>query len=405
MTSFSEKQIVLGVTGGIAAYKAAIVASQLVQAGARVEVIMTEAAQRFIQPLTFSAITHTPVHTDLFSPSEWEGGSSGHVSLAAAADLVIVAPATAATIARLALGLSEDLIGLVALSTRSPLLLAPAMEDGMYHHPATRQHLASLADRGVTLVGPDHGRLASGAVGIGRMAAPERIVDAARNIIAPAKPLRGKTVVVTAGGTREPLDPVRYIGNRSSGRMGYALASAALAAGARVILISGPVDTPAPPGATLVSVETAIAMQSAVTEAVRDADVLIMAAAVADYRPETIADRKIKKHAASSHLDLRLVRNPDIVAGIVQPGLLKIGFAAETEDLIDNAAQKLKSKGLHMIVANDAATTIGARDSEAVIITAAGALDPLPRMSKDALAAEIVHRIAAALAQPERQDS
>lgn len=392
MSDLDGKTIVLGVTGGIAAYKAATIASRLVQAGAQVNVVMTEAARQFIQPLTFSAITHTPVHTDAFAP--WTDELMGHVGLAENAHLVIVAPATAATIARLALGLSDDLIGLIALSTEAPLVVAPAMEDRMFHHPSTQEHLATLATRGATIVGPDRGRLASGAIGDGRMAAPEEIAAAAAVLLQRSTLLLGKRVVVTAGGTQEPLDPVRYIGNRSSGTMGYALAVAAIAAGAGVTLISGPTPLRPPNAAALVPVITAEEMHRAVERATIDADVLIMAAAVADFRPEARSEQKLKKQPNQEFMDLRLVRNPDILASLDRPNLLKIGFAAETEDLVENAARKLAAKGLAMIVANDAESTIGAPTSAATILTADGNVTTLPAMSKFALAAEIIGIVA-----------
>ena len=392
MSELAEKSIVLGVTGGIAAYKAATVASSLVQDGARVEVVMTESAQRFVRPLTFSAITHRQVHVDRFAP--WHDGFSGHISLARGADLFILAPATAASIARLALGMADDLIGLIALTTEAPLLIAPAMEDRMFQHPSTREHLTTLVERGAHIVGPEHGRLASGSIGEGRMADPELIVVAAGNILRLSARLSGRTVVVTAGGTREPLDPVRYIGNRSSGRMGYALAAAAIAAGAEVTLISGPTNLLPPDRAAFVSVETATEMHHAVEQATMGADVLIMAAAVGDFRPESVSVRKLKKQEDQEFFNLRLVRNLDILATIDRPNLLKIGFAAETEDLVKNATRKLESKGLAMIIANDAASTIGAEISAATILTSDGGTTVLPMMAKDALSAEIVRIVA-----------
>ena len=392
MSDLAGKSIVLGVTGGIAAYKAATVCSLLVQGGAGVDVVMTESAQRFIGPLTFSAIAHRSVHTDRLAP--WHDGFLGHTSLAKGADLFIVAPATAAAIARLALGMADDLIGLIALSTTAPLLIAPAMEDGMFRHPSTREHLMTLVERGAHIVGPAHGRLASGAMGEGRMADPELVVAAAGNIVHSSTRLSGKSVVVTAGGTQEPLDPVRYIGNRSSGRMGYALATAAIAAGADVTLISGPTNLRPPNRATFVPVNTATEMHYAVERATMAADVLIMAAAVSDFRPEKMSGRKLKKQENQEFIDVRLVRNPDILATIDRPNLLKIGFAAETEDLVKNAASKLESKGLAMIIANDAASTIGAEESSATILTADGDTTALPAMTKDALSAEIVRLVA-----------
>lgn len=400
MGALADKSIALGVSGGIAAYKAAALASMLVQLGARLDVILTDSARQFIQPLTFSAITHRPVHTDPFTA--WDGEFSGHVTLAERTDLLIVAPATANTIARIALGLADDLVSLVALSTRAPLLVAPAMEHGMYHHPATRQHLQTLAARGAAIVGPEPGRLASGATGDGRMAAPESILATARQILGQNRLLAGKNVVITAGGTQEPLDPVRYVGNRSSGRMGYALANAARLAGAEVILITGPSSLSAPPGVEKVDVVTALQMQNAVEKSIVGADLLIMAAAVADFRPEQLSTTKIKKEEFQQHFDIRLVRNPDILAGIDQPGLIKVGFAAETDDLVENAERKLAAKGLSMIVANDAEATIGAEDSEATLLFADRPPRQLSRMSKEALASEIIDAAASLLNRASR---
>jgi phosphopantothenoylcysteine decarboxylase/phosphopantothenate--cysteine ligase len=391
MNDLEGRSIVLGVTGGIAAFKAVAIASLFVQAGARVEVVMTEAAQRFIQPLSFSAITHAPVHSDPFAL--WRDDFTGHVGLARNADLLVVAPATAASIAKFSLGLADDLLGLIALSTAAPIILAPAMEERMLHHQATMAHLATLTERGAKIVEPEYGRLASGTVGEGRMASPESVVSTAREVLRRTGRLTGTNIVVTAGGTREPLDPVRYIGNRSSGAMGYALAAAAVAAGADVTLISGETSLSPPNGVRFVPVSTAADMYHAVEEATIDARVLIMAAAVADFRPENQSPRKLKKTADRRHLDLRLVRTADILASVDRPDLLKIGFAAETDDLIENAEQKLAAKGLEMIVANDAESTIGAATSTATILTADGEVIPLPTMSKAALAAVILEMI------------
>lgn len=396
MNLLQGKQIVLAVTGGIAAYKAAALASLLVQQGALVDVIMTKAAAEFVQPLTFAALTHRPVHTGVFAG--WDEGASGHVTLAANADLVLVAPATAATLARLALGIADDLLGLVALSTSAPLLIAPAMEHHMWHHPATQQHVQTLQSRGAIIVPPVPGRLASGARGDGRLASPETIVQAVVSLLQDSYTLAGRHVVVTAGGTREPIDPVRYIGNRSSGQMGYAIAAAAKRAGARVTLISGPVTLAPPPGIALVPVETAREMETAVHGAIPDADALVMAAAVSDYRVAQASEQKLKKERGSTTLDLHLVQNPDILAGIDQPGLLKIGFAAETNDMLANAARKLASKGLAMLVANDAVATIGAPDSRAWLLFPGGRVDALPRMSKEQVARRIVEELGDLLA-------
>ena len=401
MSDLRHKTVVLGVTGGIAAFKSASVASLLVQAGSRVDVVMTEAAQQFIQPLTFSAITHTPVHTNAFVP--WTNEYSGHVGLARNADLIIVAPATAASIARLALGLADDLLGLIALSTQAPIIVAPAMEDRMYSHPSNRDHLATLTERGVIVVGPDSGRLASGATGEGRMAAPEVIVEAATTSLRRSSALQGRKVVVTAGGTQEPLDPVRFIGNRSSGKMGYALAAAAMSAGATVTLISGPTRLQPPWGAEFIQVTTAVEMQREVERATFDADILIMAAAVADFRPEVRSERKLKKQADQEFMDVRLVRNPDILASVDRPNLLKVGFAAETEDLIENAKGKLEAKRLAIVVANAAQLTIGASSSMATILTSEGDVTALPSMSKSSLAGKVIDAATTMLNRWERQ--
>jgi phosphopantothenoylcysteine decarboxylase/phosphopantothenate--cysteine ligase len=391
MSNLDGRSILLGVTGGIAAYKAATIASLFVQAGAEVEVVMTGAAQRFIHPLTFSAITHTPVHTDPFEA--WHDDFTGHVGLAQKTELLVVAPATAATIARISLGLADDLLGLIALSTAAPIVIAPAMEERMLHHPSTAAHLATLSERGVTIVDPTYGRLASGDFGEGRMASPDSVLAAARDILGRATRLIGKRIVITAGGTREPLDPVRYIGNRSSGAMGYALAAAAIAAGADVTLITAETSLLPLRGAKLIHVGTAAEMHHAVDEATVDADALIMAAAVADFRPETESAQKIKKAAARQRHDLRLVPTADILASIDRPQLVKIGFAAETENHIENAKQKLAAKGLEIIVANDAVSTIGAPTSTATILTAEGEVIPLPIMDKEILAKTIVQKI------------
>ena len=402
MGAMQGKMVVLGVTGGIAAYKAATVASLLIQSGAQVDVVLTEGAQRFIRPLTFSAITHRPVYGDPFAP--WGDDFSGHVSLANRADIVIVAPATAATIARLALGLSDDLLGLIALTTRAPMVIAPAMEDRMFRHAATHHHLQTLQDRGVFVVGPETGRLASGATGAGRMTEPEQIVRRVDEIVRSSNLLAGTRIVVTAGGTREALDPVRYLGNRSSGRMGFAIAEAAIARGADVTLIAGPTAISPPADANVVPVESAMEMLAAVEDAVADADVLIMAAAVADFRPETRRASKIKKEHGQDHYEFRLVRNPDILATVNKPGLVKIGFAAETDNLIEHATAKLHAKNLAMIVANDAESTIDALDSTATFIMADGAVKTFPRSSKRTLADEIIRAATDLLATAQRHD-
>ena len=395
MSVLAGTSIVVAVSGGIAAYKAADLVSSLVQAGAIVDVILTRGAAEFIRPLTFQALTHRDVHEDLFAA--WSETSLGHVSLARDASLLLVAPASANTIARLALGLADDLLGAVALSTRAPILLAPAMEHHMYHHPATRGHLDVLESRGATLVGPASGRLASGESGDGRLAPVPEIIAAARRVIGRDGPLAGRRVVVTAGGTREPIDPVRYLTNGSSGRMGYAIARAALDAGATVCLVTTPVALSPVPGAEMVTIETAREMAAVVDAKIAGADVLVMAAAVSDFRPVSTAAQKVKKRGNAAGISLDLVPNPDILADIDQPGLLKVGFAAETEDLIVNARAKLAAKGLAMIVANDAREAIGRPDNEVTLLTPGHDPELLPRMDKEALADILVQRVAALL--------
>ncbi len=384
-------RVVLGVSGGIAAYKAAELASILVQAGAIVDVAMTEGARQFIQPLTFEGLTHRRVRTSVFEG--WDDGGTGHVELAANANLVLIAPATANTIARLAQGVVDDMLTAVALATSAPILIAPAMEHHMWHHPATKANVRTLTDRGVRVVGPASGRLASGATGDGRLAPLPEIVLAARAALGQAGPLAGKTVVVTAGGTREAIDPVRFIGNGSSGQMGVAIALAAIDQGADVRLIAtDSVDaTTLPPGTTVVS--SALELQAAVEAQVAGADVVIMAAAVADFRPAVRAGQKVKKQPGQETWSIDLVKNPDIIAGIVRSGLLKVGFAAETEHILEHARQKLASKGLDLIVANDAVATIGSRRSAATLIARDREPVHLPEADKQDVANRIIEEV------------
>jgi len=387
-----NKRIVLGVCGGIAAYKVADLASKLTQAGALVDVVMTSSAQRFVTPLTFQAITKTPVRTDIYA--DWLGEDTGHVGLAHNADLLVVAPATAHTIARLALGLSDDLLCAVYLSTRAPVLIVPAMESGMFLHPATQEHLSTLEARGAVVMQPGRGHLASGATGIGRLPEVPELMAAMQRALGRNGPLAGKKVVVTAGGTQEPLDPVRYIGNRSSGKMGYAIAEEAFYAGADVRLISGAASASPPYGVEVVRVGTTREMEKAVREAVTDADALVMAAAVADYSPREVSEQKIKK--SGGNLTIELEQNPDILVGLAAmdlPRLVRIGFAAETQNLLDNARQKLEKKKLDMIVANDAVTSIGADSSALFFIHRDGGVEALPPMPKRESARAIVERL------------
>jgi phosphopantothenoylcysteine decarboxylase / phosphopantothenate---cysteine ligase len=395
--NLKDKHVILGVTGGIAVYKAADLASKLTQAGALVDVIMTAAATQFVAPLTFQGVTGRPVFTGMFQGLA--GGTSpaamniAHVELAHRADLVIVAPATANTLAKMSYGLADELLCATILATSCPLLLAPAMESHMWLHPATQENMERLTKRGAFVVGPGVGHLASGATGPGRMSEVAEIVDMARYVLGRNGPLAGCHIVVTAGGTREAIDPVRYVGNRSSGKMGYAIAHAARDRGATVTLISSAGGLTPPSGATLLGVESAAQMKDAVVAACRTAHVLIMAAAVADYRPAQASEHKIKKGAAD--LTLSLVRTDDILAEIGKgfAGLVKIGFAAESDDLLRNAMSKLRAKGLDMIVANDitsAGSGFGADTNEVTLIFRDGHVEALPLLTKVQVAEKIV---------------
>jgi phosphopantothenoylcysteine decarboxylase/phosphopantothenate--cysteine ligase len=370
--------------------------SQLVRANATLDVILTDAAREFVTPLTFQALTHRPVVTEMFSLlAETE---IGHVSLARRADLLIIAPATANTIAKLAAGLADNMLTTTALATQAPILLAPAMESQMWLNPLTKANISRLRqERDLLVVGPATGRLASGASGVGRMAEPEDILDAARWVIGRHGPLSGRRVVVTAGGTREALDPIRFLGNRSSGQMGYALASEARDRGADVKLIST-VDLPGGFGVELVSVETADQMLDAVLEETDSMDALLMAAAVADYRPARQQGHKIKKDEAG--LQFELVRTPDILARVAtlrSNRQVIVGFAAETENLVDSASDKLQRKNLDLIVANDARQAMGASTNQVTLIDACGRIEALPLLPKQEVAARILDRVMAFL--------
>ena len=385
----------LGVSGGIAAYKAAELVRRLREDGAEVRVVMTAAAQSFITPLTMQALSGNEVRSDLLDPAAEAG--MDHIELARWADLVLVAPATADLMARLAAGLADDLLSTLVLATTAPLALAPAMNHRMWLHPATRENLARLRERGVQILGPAEGDQACGEWGPGRMLEPAEILGA---LSLPASPrLAGKRVLVTAGPTREALDPVRYIGNRSSGRMGYALARSLVARGADLVLVTGPSALTPPEGVDLGRVESALAMESAVMERIGGCDLLVAAAAVSDYRPLVRAGEKIKKDQAE--MSLHLVKNPDIlaqVAALTRGRPFTVGFAAETERLEEHAQKKLEAKGLDMIAANLVGGEIGGfeRAENALLVLWPGGRRNLPLMSKsrlaDALADLIVER-------------
>ncbi|RLC93905.1 MAG: bifunctional phosphopantothenoylcysteine decarboxylase/phosphopantothenate--cysteine ligase CoaBC [Chloroflexi bacterium] len=392
-----DKSVVLGVTGSIAAYKAADLASKLTQAGAAVDVVMTRAATEFIAPLTFRSITHRPVSSSMFNaPTEYE---IEHIALAERADVIAIAPATADIIARLAAGIADDLLCCTVLATRAPVILAPAMNVNMWENPITQENLERLRARGFRVVEPGYGAMACGATGAGRLADTERILGTIQQVLGSGGDLAGKCVVVTAGGTQEPIDPVRHIGNRSSGKMGYALAEAARDRGAEVTLISAPTSLAEPVGVETVHVQTALEMRQAVLDAVSTADVLIMAAAVADYRPANAGKTKIKKESAAD-MTLELVRTPDILSE-VKGGLVKVGFAAESEDLVKNAVAKLKEKGLDLIVANDITAADSGFDvdtNRVVLIDGKGNQEELPLLPKPGVAHRILDRVADILA-------
>ena len=392
MKSLTHKRILLGVTGGIAAYKAADLTRRLKQAGADVRVAMTEAAQGFVTPLTFQALSGHPVHSDLMDPAA--EAAMGHIELARWADAVLVAPCTADFMATLARGEAKDLLSTLCLATRATLVVAPAMNAQMWTNEATQGNLATIRGRGVHVFGPAAGEMACGEVGEGRMLEPDLLVAALDGLFETGR-LAARKVVITAGPTREPIDPVRFISNRSSGRMGYAIAEAAAEAGAEVVLVSGPVALPAPERVARVMVETASEMQAAVMDAIEDADVFIGTAAVADYRVAEVAEQKIKKQA--EHLELRLTRNPDILAGVAarDPRPFVVGFAAETEDLVQHARDKLHRKCLDMIAANQVGNDRGFDvDENALEVLWPDGQTSLPLAHKSQLARALVELIA-----------
>jgi phosphopantothenoylcysteine decarboxylase/phosphopantothenate--cysteine ligase len=351
------KTIVLGVGGGIACYKIADLASKLTQQGASVHAVLTASATRFIAQLTFQALTHHPAHVSLWDEDNSGGKSAGmpHIELADGADLIFIAPATADLIARLAGGFADDLLTTLVLATKAPIALAPAMNPQMLSHPATQRNLETLRGFGYTLIEPNEGRMACEHVGAGRLPETPELLDEISKILFPQRDLSGKTVVVTAGPTRENLDPVRYLTNRSSGKMGYAIAEVAARRGAKVMLVSGPTQLKTPPNVEKIVVETALQMLEATQKAFQDADVLIAAAAPADYRAHHAAPQKMKR-GGQGNLELQLVANPDIVASCAQnkrAGQIVVGFAAETQNVSEEARRKLREKHLDAIVAND----------------------------------------------------
>lgn len=405
--TLAGKRILLGVSGGISAYKAVELLRLLTKAGAVVDVAMTPNATRFVGVETFRALSGRPVLVDLFDEASGRGTGRvmPHLEPAEAAQLAIVAPATANVLAKLAHGIADNALLTALLSVTAPVLVAPAMDSDMWRHPATQANVELLKSRGVHVVGPISGELARRNVGPGRLADPEEIFRAAETILAQrelAKLLAGRRVLVTAGGTREPLDPVRYIGNRSSGKMGYAIARAAAAAGADVVLITAPTWLVPPGGCEVVTVETALEMHREVISRAAECDAVVMAAAVSDFRAEQVQGEKVKK-GDKDRWTVTLVPNPDIAGEVgaqKRPGQILVAFAAETERLLENAAAKLKAKNADLVVANDVSREgIGfdADDNQVTLLYKDGREEPLPKMSKEQVAQELVRRIAGLL--------
>ena len=395
VSALEGKLIALGVSGSIACYKAVDLASKMRQQGALVDVIMTRSATRFVAPLTFAAITHRPVVVDPFDPRTELG--IDHVAIAERADAVIIAPATANTLAKLAWGMADDALSATVLATRAPVIAAPAMDANMYVNAATRENVERLAGRGVVIAGPAQGRLASGLVGPGRLLETPQLLGYLAMVLGRTGDLAGRKIVVSAGGTREPVDPVRVITNRSSGKMGYAIAEAARDRGAKAVLVSAPTSLAEPVGVRVTHTETALEMREAVLDASADADALIMAAAVADWRPSEASSRKLKKGEASTW-SIELTRSPDILSEVPADSTIKVGFAAESEDLLDNAQAKLVGKGLHLIAANDITAQeggFGSDDNRVLLLDREGAVEELPLMTKYEVGHRILDRVAA----------
>ena len=389
------KSVVVGVCGGIAAYKVVEVVSKLCKLGAEVDVIMTANAEKFITALTFRSLSHRPVMTDMFEePDQWD---IRHISLAQRADLFIIAPATANMIGKLASGIADDMLSTTVMATKAPVLIVPAMNYNMYANPVVEQNIEKLKVLGYLFMEPDTGVMAEGTSGKGRLPEPPLIVEMAVGILKPRRDLEGLKVLVTAGPTREPIDPVRYLTNHSSGKMGYAVANAALERGAKVLLISGPVSLEKPPGVDFEAVTTAEEMHMAVMNNAEDSDIILMVAAVADYRPSEVSDIKMKKR--DDCLTLRLEKNADILKelGSIKGKRVLVGFCAETNDLLENARKKLEEKNLDIIVANDV-TMEGAgfgTDTNIIkIVKRDGSVLELPLMSKVTAAHRIMDEIA-----------
>ena len=401
--SLAGKEIVLGISGSIAAYKAVLLLRELTARGAEVAVVMTAGAEHFVGPLTFRTLSGRPVLSDLFDPQSDEAVE--HVALAERAHVFVVAPATANVLAKAAHGIADDFLTTLLLAARCPVLMAPAMDGGMWEHAAVQANVATLRERGVTVFEPEAGALASGLSGRGRLPEIESIVEEVERVLTPGRDLTGERVLVTAGPTREPIDPVRYLSNRSSGKMGHAVATAALRRGAEVVLISGPTALKPPAGAVFVPVQTAEEMREAALQHLGAASVVIKAAAVADYRVERPSPTKIKSGGKREGLSLDLVPNPDILKELAQKkgGAFLVGFAAETNDVRAHAAEKLRAKGVDLLVANDVSQHgIGfeADDNQVVLLDRWGGTLELPRMTKIQVAHAILDRVLALRAAP-----
>ena len=401
MDGMRGRFVVLAVTGSIAVYKTIELARRLVQAGATVQVVMTKGATEFVTPLTFQALTYRPVEVEMFAMQDER--AAGHVAMGRQAEVVVVAPATAHVIARLAHGFSDDLVATTVLATSAPVIVAPAMETHMWRNPATVENVARLRARGVRIVEPETGPLASGDVGPGRLASIERIAAEIEAALSVSGALSGKSIVVTAGPTLEAIDPVRYVSNRSSGKMGYAIAAAARDAGAEVTLVTGPTALTPPAGVRTFPIESADDLKDAVLAQLPRADVVVMAAAVADYRPIETATKKLKKKDLGSEMTLRMTENPDVLTAIMaarRPGTIVIGFKAETGEATAEAGRMLREKKLDLVVANDVTDPRSGfgSDEDRVAFVSADGVEQLPVLAKTEVARRLVAKLAERLA-------
>ena len=394
--------IVLGVTGSIAAYKSIELARRLTQAGATVQVVMSRSATEFVRPITFQALTYRPVEVEMFQIQDER--AAGHVAMGREAEVIVVAPATAHVISRLANGMADDLIATTVLATSAPVVIAPAMETHMWQNPATQENIARLRARGVRVVDPESGPLASGDVGPGRLASLEKIEAAVVDALSSSAALAGRRVIVTAGPTVEAIDPVRFVSNRSSGKMGYAIAQAARDAGAEVTLVTGPTALRAPNGVRVIPVESAEDMQDAVLAGLPEMDAVVMAAAIADYRPLEVSHRKIKKRDAGSELTIRMTENPDVLKAIIaarRPKTIVVGFKAESGEATAEAERMLREKKVDLVIANDISdpSSVFGSDTDRVTFVSADGVEALPVLAKTEVARRLVAKLAERLAR------